>query len=96
MTPELVIIVVNLIFLGFAYLWVYPTLPELTLSAILWRDLGVTAAALLVAALLFYGSGTRFSLLFFDANWAVFSIVSFSALDIPLFLKFARKHDLDL
>ncbi len=96
MTPEAVLIVVNLIFLGFAYLWVYPTLPNITMPAILWRDMAITVAALTVAGLLFFGTGTRFSLLFFDTNWVAFSFITFSALEVPLFLRFAQKHDLDL
>lgn len=96
MTPEAVLIIVNLIFLGFAYLWVYPNLDPITLPAILWRDVVVTAAALIAAGLIFWNTGTRFNMLFFETNWAVFSFVSFALMELPIFAWFAQKHDLEI
>lgn len=96
MTPELTLIVVNLTFLGFAYLWVYPNLDPITLPAILWRDAAITAASLIVAGFLFWGSGVRFNILFFNANWAVFSFITFALMELPVFAWFAKRHDLEL
>ena len=96
MTPEWTLIMINLIFLGFAYLWVYPRLDPVTLPAVLWRDAAITLASLLVAGLVFYGTGTEFSVIFFDTNWLVFSFLSFSAMEVPLFFRFAKRHNLDL
>lgn len=95
MTPEWTLIAINAIFLGFAYFWVYPSLETITFPAILWRDTVITCAALLVAGLLYYGTGTRFSLLVFDTNWAVFSVLTLALMEAPAFAWFARKHDLD-
>lgn len=96
MTPEVVILLVNAIFLAFAYLWVYPNLTDKTIQRLIRYDLIINAAALTVAGLLFWGSGTAFRLGFFDSNWAVFSIVTMAIMEIPLFFWSAKKHDLDI
>jgi len=96
MTPEATILIANAIFLAFAYIWVYPNLKSITTNAVMTYDLIISAAALAVAGLLYWGSGTSFSLILFDTNWAVFSIVTLLAMELPLFIWFMRKHDLDL
>ena len=96
MTPEWTLIMINLIFLGFAYLWVYPRLDPITLPAVLWRDAAITLASLLVAGYLYWGTKTAFSLLVFETNWLLFSFVTFSLIELPFFLRFWQKYDLDL
>ncbi len=96
MTPEAVILLVNAIFLAFAYLWVYPNLTTKTTALVMRYDLIISVACITVAGLLFWGTGTRFRLIFFSSNWAVFSIVTLLVMETPLFVWFARKHDLDL
>lgn len=95
MSPELILLIVNAVFMAYAYLWAYPALPEKTLSAIMTRDLAISLAALLVAAALFWGSGVRFRLVFFDTNWFVFSILTLFIMETPLFFWFAKKHGID-
>jgi len=92
MSPELTILVINACFLGFGYFFVYPALPEKTWRTILPRDLAISVAALVVAGLLFAGSNLRFGLLFFDAPWWVFSILTLSLMELPLWEWFRRKH----
>ena len=53
MTSEATILIVNAIFLAFAYLWVYPSLTRKTMNLILAYDTAISCAALLVAGLLF-------------------------------------------
>ena len=94
MTPEATIISVNAIFLAFAYLWAYPGLSRKTINVIMAYDLAISAAAVLVAGLLFWGTGTRSSLILFSANWAMFSCLTLVVMEIPLFLWFAKRNDL--
>jgi hypothetical protein len=49
-----------------------------------------------VAAGLFRGSDTPFSLILFQTNWAVFSILTMAVMEIPLFIWFCRKHGIDI
>lgn len=95
MSPELKLLTINAVFLGYAYLWVYPRLSELTGLKIMWRDAVITAAALMVGALLFAGTGIPFSLSIFETNWFVFQLITFAIIETPLFLWFAWRHDLE-
>jgi len=38
MSPELTLLIINAVLMGYAYLWAYPSLPEKTWQAIAWRD----------------------------------------------------------
>ena len=95
MTPELKILVINGVLMAYAYLWAYPALTEKKLSVIMRRDLAISAAALLIAGAIFFGTGARFSLVFTETNWFLFSILTLFAMETPLFFWFARKYDLD-
>lgn len=96
MTPELTILIINAVFLGFAYLGVYPRLPDKRMGVILRYDLAISAAALLVTGLLFAGKGQDFSLILFDVRWWVFSVVTLFAMELPVWDWFRRKHDIDM
>lgn len=95
MTPEAVILLVNASFLAFAYFWVYPNIREKKVRRLMTYSAAISAAALTVAGLLFWGSGTAFSLIVFRCNWAVFSLLTMAALEAPLFAWFAGKYDID-
>ena len=94
MSPEFIILTVNAVFLGYAYLWAYPSLPEKTWRAVMVRDVAISVAAVAVAAGLFAGRGVRFDVIFFETNWLVFSIGTLLVMETPLFAWFARKHNL--
>ena len=57
--------------------------------------LALTLLGLITAGALFAGSGTRFSLILFDTNWFGFTLLSSMAMELPLFLWFCKKHDID-
>ena len=96
MSPELTLLAVNAVFLGFAYLAVYPAMRARSLRSMAPADLAISGAALLVAGLLFHGAGTPFSLILLDVPWWVFSLVTKSAMELPLLLIFARRRGLTL
>ncbi|WP_106159722.1 hypothetical protein [Hasllibacter halocynthiae] len=79
-----------------AYGGLYPALREKTLPAMIRIDLVCGTLALLVAGLLFAGGGTGFSLVLLDVPWWAFSVLTFAILEVPFFLWFVRRHDLDL
>ena len=60
------------------------------------NDLVLTLLVLITAGALFAGSGTRISLILFDTNWFGFTLLSSMAMELPLFLWFCKKHDIDL
>ena len=94
MSPEAIILTINLVLLGFGYLWAYPNLPTKTWQAIMIRDAAISTGAVMLAGLLFAGKGISFSLILFDTNWLVFSILTMCVIETPLFAWFAQKHDI--
>jgi hypothetical protein len=92
MSPEATILIINAVLMAYAYLWAYPALPEKTWRAVMVRDTAISFAALGLAGVLFWGTGLRFSMIVFETNWFVFSILTLFAMETPLFLWFARKY----
>jgi len=92
--PELQLLTINATILAVAYGGIYPTLRPITLRKMIVIDLILSALAVGVAGALFWETGVRFSLLLFETNWAVFSILTLMVMEYPLFTRFARKHGL--
>lgn len=96
MSPEVQLLILVALILAVAYLGIFPTLEEKTLNKLMVIDLGLNVLALIVAGAWFWGSGVQFTLLFFETNWAIFTIVSYAIIEIPLFLRFAKRHGIRL
>lgn len=95
-SPEAQILILNGVILGFAYLGIYPSLREKTLNRIMAIDMVLTVIALVVAGGLFWGTGQALTLLFFESNWAVFTLVTLFVIEMPLFFNFAKRHGISL
>ncbi len=93
--PESQILLVNAAILLVAYLGVYPAIEGITPMRMATIDIVLTGLALAVAGYLFWGTGTRFSLLLFSTNWAVFSFVAMLIMEIPLYIWFCRARGMD-
>lgn len=93
--PELQILILNATALGVAYFGLYPGFSDKTLGRLIAADLGVTAMVMIAAGALFAGTGTRFSLIFFSTNWAVFTFLTMLVMEWPLFLRFCRRWGID-
>lgn len=90
--PEGQILLINAVCLGVAYLFILPGLANKSLGALALSDLMVTVVAVGTSAALFMGQGVGFSLVVAEVNWLVFALVTFAAMEVPLFMRFARKH----
>ena len=95
MSPELKILILNATVLAVAYLGIYPSMREKTLNAMMRNDIALTLLVITTAGTLFAGSGTRFSLILTGVNWFVFTLLTLMAMELPLFLWFCKKHDID-
>ena len=94
--PEAQILILIGLILAVAYLGIFPTLKEKTINKLMGIDLALNVLALIVAGAWFWGSGVTFTLVFYETNWVIFTIVCFAILEIPLFLNFAKKHGIRL
>lgn len=92
--PELQVLTINCTILAVAYAGIYPTLNPVTLRKVIAVDLVLTFLSVGVAGALFWGSGTRFSLLVVQVNWAVFAVLTMAVMEAPLARRFLRKHGL--
>jgi hypothetical protein len=93
--PELKILILNAAALAVAYLGIYPSMPRITLPRLLRQDLALSVLLLVVVGLMFAGSGTRFSLLLFETNWWVFTLLTAGLMEWPLFMRFCKRHGID-
>ena len=96
LAPEAQILILNATIMAIAYLGIYPTLQDKKLATLMNVDLVLSMLALTAAGALFWGSGIKFNLLFLNVNWAIFTVVTLIAMELPLFLRFARKHGIKL
>lgn len=94
--PEVQILILVGVILAVAYLGIFPTLENKTINRLMAIDFVLFALALTVAGALFWGTGTRFNLLLFETNWAIFTSVCFAIIEIPLFLQFAKAYGIKL
>ena len=96
MTDELTLLAVNTAFLAFAYCLAFPMLGLRRLGPLMRYDAAVSLAALGVAGALYWGSGTRFGLLGFEVNWIVFGLLTYAAIEAPIFWWYCRRHGIDI
>ncbi|MCB5198284.1 hypothetical protein SAMN05428995_10690 [Loktanella sp. DSM 29012] len=96
MSPELTILVINAVFVGFAYGFAYPMLRVRTMNRLALFDLIIGSAALILAGLLYYGSGIRFSMILFDTNWLFFSLVTMALIEIIPATLYMRRHGISM
>jgi len=91
MSPFLTILALNGVAYGLAYLVIYPRLCGRDTGRMMRLDLGLLAVILGIGWLLFDGEGHRFSLILFDTNWVVFTLVTGVAIEIPLLLQYMAR-----
>ncbi|NOU52505.1 hypothetical protein HG263_18490 [Pseudoalteromonas sp. JBTF-M23] len=90
---EFNVVVLNMIVLSIAYGLIYPHCAN-TLKKISLQDIMAACASLSVVGSVFYSSGVKFSFVWVDVNWFWFTLITFIALEIPLFIWYARRYHL--
>ncbi len=59
-------------------------------------DLAFSLALLLVVGAVYLGTGTEFSIILFTVPWWVFTLLSAALVEIPFFVWFCKKWDINL
>ncbi len=80
----------------FAYMALYPRLPKKTIFTMCALDMVLTAAVLLVVGLIYFGTGTAFSLILFGVPWWIFTLLCVAVVEAPLFMWFCKRWGVDL
>lgn len=94
--PEIVALAIVLIVLGLGYQVLHPRLAGNDLKKLVLNDVLAMGAAILCVGWLYWDSQLKFSLIFFDVNWFLFTLISYSILEIPLFNRYIKKHKINL
>lgn len=91
-SPELAIILLNLIIILVAYLSIYPKLAGNNFNKISFYDLFASGFAFLVVGFNYWGTGHEFSLLITTTNWFWFTLVIYGAIEIPIMVWYFKKQ----
>lgn len=91
---ELIVIFVIIVTLAVGYLLVYPKVAGNDVRKMVWLDVALTLIPLIVSGALFWQSDPAFSLIFFDTNWFVFTLVTYIIIEIPVFILYLKARGL--
>ena len=92
-SPELAVILINLVIVLVAYLLVYPRFAGSNGAKISQNDVVASAVSLLVVGSVYWGSGQEFNTLVMTLNWFWFTVLTFIVIEIPVAIWYYRKHD---
>jgi hypothetical protein len=91
---ELLVVFLVLVTLVAAYFWVYPTYAGSDVVKMAWLDLAVCAVPLAITGILFWEPNPRFSLVFLETNWFLFTLITYAILELPLFVLYVKARGL--
>lgn len=92
MSPELSIILLNIVIALLAYLSVYPTLAGNDFNKIAFYDIFTSAIALAIVGYHYWGSDYQFNLLFAEVNWFWYTLAIYTAVEIPLMWWYFKRN----
>ena len=93
-SPELIIIGINLAILLAAYFYFYPRFAGSNVTKLAVYDFAITIIVLLIAACLYWETGTQFNMVILSVNWFWFALLTYAALEIPLNLWYRKKNNI--
>jgi len=91
---ELIVIFVIIVTLAVGYLVVYPRVAGNDVRKMAWLDVALTLVPFIVSAALFWQSDPSFSLIFFETNWFVFTLITLVIIEIPVLALYLRARGL--
>lgn len=94
MSPELIVLLLNAVLIVLAYQFVYPRWVGNSMQKLMINDLMATFISLMVTASLYAGREYEFSLLVMSVNWFWFSLVTYSLMEMPMAMRYMRKHQM--
>lgn len=94
MSPELIVLLLNAVLIVLAYQFVYPRWVGNSMQKLMINDLMATFISLMVTASLYEGRDYEFSLLVMSVNWFWFSLVTYSLMEMPMAMRYMRKHQM--
>ena len=90
---ELSIISPILIVVVGCYLSVFPKIAGNNIEKMSLCDLVCWAFVLVMVGLKYWGTGYEFSFLLFSSNWFSFTVIVYTAIELPFFIWYCKKHN---
>ena len=90
---ELSIISPILIVVVGCYLSIFPKIAGNNIEKMSLCDLVCWSFVLVMVGLKYWGTGYEFSLLLFSANWFWFTVIVYTAIELPFFIWYCKKHN---
>jgi hypothetical protein len=91
---ELIVILIIIVTLAVGYLVVYPKVAGNDVQKMAWLDVALTLVPFIVSAALFWQSDPAFSLIFFETNWFVFTLITLVIIEVPFFILYLKARGL--
>lgn len=92
-TPEMFLILLNIVSILSAYFYVYPKYAGSNGHKIAAYDGVLMLLVESISAYNFWGSDYRFNLLITEVNWFWFSLLTYFALEAPIMFWYFKKYD---
>ena len=92
---ELSIIAPVLVVVVGGYLSIYPKIAGNNFNKLSLCSLCCYAFVFVLVGLKHWGSGYEFSLLLFSTNWFWFTVIVYTAIEVPFSIWYYKKHDVD-
>ncbi len=94
LSPELLVTLINATLVSIAYLLIYPRFVSSNLTKLATFDLISSIISLAIAGSIYKGSEQTFSLIIFDTNWVMFSIIIYFLLESPFAIWYMKRHNI--
>ncbi|MBQ4838471.1 MULTISPECIES: hypothetical protein [Pseudoalteromonas] len=96
MSAELHVILLNIVILAITYFIISPKYAGNDFKKVSTQDFIASMLSLAIVGSEYFATGVEFTLFFFEVNWAWFTLVSFTIIELPLFYWYAKHHNVKL
>ena len=91
-SPEAIILLINIVIIAIGYLFIYPKRCGNDINKLATNDFFSSVVSISISGFLFWGKGIEFDALLFSSNWFWFSLITYAAIEIPVFIYYANKN----
>lgn len=90
--PEQIILLINIIFVVVSYIFIYPRYVKEKINKLAMYDFVLSLSAAGVAWMIYWGTHISINLYFFDAWWLLYSILTYTLLEIVPAIFYAKEY----
>jgi hypothetical protein len=95
MSPETTILLLNAGVIAIAYALIYPRFAGANITKLAWYDVAVSLIPLGIAWYWYADVDYRFNMVLFEANWFLFTAITYFVLEMPMSIGYMRHYGVD-